>query len=332
MVHRLVISILFLSAALSFAGNLHLYQNIDYSPELLGELCSFELSLLRNEVFANHGYIFSSTWLDAHFRGQGWYSPVESCCSGGDQYPDFSSRENSNIQVFREMEDGLGKTIYSCWMRENTSLFDYDYYRDVTSEQPAPSVIDDFDRSTDFPIELGSYPCVSSEDLLPFEQFSTLYEYSCDRSARLIEDSDFKKAQEEILETLTSEFDLTEHCVYRVYRRSDGSIASVDKVGLIDEPFPLEPAWLWSAYFNPDGSLAAFYPWCTWTTRSFLMLYGTDGDRTVLRAAIWVDYLEFIIEMEIFEGPYSVLPFKVNLCDEEDFFEESRFVMLTKRR
>lgn len=334
MAHYLVISMLLLSAALSSADNLHLYQDIDYSPESLEGLCSFELCLLRNEVFANHGYIFSSIWLDAHFKRQGWYSPVAGCCSDGDQYPDFSSRENSNIQLFLEMEDGLGRTIYSCWTRENTSLFDYEYYREVTSEQPAPSVIDDFDRSTDFPIELGSYPCVSSEDLLPFELFSTLYRYSSDRFERMIEDSSFERAQQEILETASVEFDLTEYCVYRVYRRSDGSIAEVSKMGLINELFPMEPFTLWSAYFHPDGSLAAFYPWCTWMTKSVFMLYSTDEDRAVLRAAIGVDYLEHIIEMEIFEGPYPVLPFKVILCDEGDncyMLEESRFLMLIER-
>ena len=320
------------SAVLSFADNLHLYHNIDYSPESLGELSSFELCLLRNEVFANHGYIFSSIWLDEHFRKQEWYSPVEGCCSGGDQYPDFSSQENSNIQLFLEMEDGLGRTIYSCWTHENTSLFDYEYYREVTSEQPVPSVIDDFDRSTDSPMELGSYPCVSSEDLLPFEQFSTLYEHYSERSERMDYDYDFRRAQEEMLNTLSAEFDLTEHCVYRVYWRSDGSIAMVDKVQMRDEPFPMNPSWLWSANFYPDGSLASFYPWCTWLTKSFFMLYGTNGDRTVLRAAIWVDYLEYIIEMEIFEGPYHVLPFKVILCDDSyENLEESRFAMLTKR-
>lgn len=332
MLRNLIISMLFLSASPSIADNLRLYQNIDYSPELLGELCLFELCLLRNEVFAVHGYIFSSIWLDAHFKGQDWYSPVEGCCSGGDQYPDFSSQENSNIQLFREMEEGFGKTIYSCWTRENTSSFDYEYYRNVTSEQPAPSVIDDFDRFTDFPMELGSHPCVSSEDLLPFEQFSALYENSGYRSERMIEDNDFREAQEEILETLAADFDLTGYCVYRVYRRSDGSIARVEKVEMFDEPFPMEPDWMWSAYFDPDGSLVAFRPWCTLTGRSFFMLYGADGDRTVLRAAVQANYLEYIIEMEIFDGPYPVLPFKVILCDEENYFEESRFRMLTGRR
>ena len=286
MVRHLVIIILLLSAALSFADNLHLYQDIDYSPESLKELSLFELCLLRNEVFANHGYIFSSVWLGEHFNRQDWYSPLEGCCSGGDQYPDFSSQENNNIQLFREMEDGLGRTIYSCWTRENTSLFDYEYYREVTSEQPVPSVFDDYNMYTDFPIELGSNPCVSSENLLPFEQFSTLYEYTSERSERMDDDYDFLRAQEEMLESAATEFDLQEYGAYRVYRRPDGSIARVDKVRLQSGPIFMDPSPRWSAFFDADGNLAAFLPICTWTTKLCALLYGTDDDRTVLRAAI----------------------------------------------
>ena len=330
MVHHLVASMLLLSAALSFADDLHLYQNIDYSPEMLQELSLFELCLLRNEVFANHGYIFSSGWLDAHFKAQRWYSPVEGCCSGGNQFPDFSSQENRNIQLFREMEDGLGRTIYSCWTRENTSLFDYEYYREVTSQQPAPSVFDGYNMYTEFPIELGSNPCLSSEDLLPFEQFSTLYDYSSDRNERMDDDYDFERAQEEILELAAAEFDLQDYGVYRVFRRPSGSIARIDKIRLQYGPVFMDPFPLWSAYFNADGNLAAYIPTCTWTTKLCVLLYGTYDDRTVLRAVIRGNYMGRI-EMEVFEGTYPVLPFTVILCNEdEDYYmlEESRFLML----
>jgi hypothetical protein len=187
---------------------------------------------------------------------------------------------------------------------------------------------------TDFPIELGSYPRVSNEDLLPFEQFSTLYEYSSERSERMDEDYDFLRAQEEMLESAAFEFDLQEYGVYRVYRRPGGAIARVDKVRLQSGPIFMEPFPLWSAFFNADGNLAAFLPTCTWTTKLCVLLYGTDNDRTVLRAAIRGSYTG-LIEMEVFEGPYPVLPFRIILCDEGESYymlDESRFVILIERR
>jgi hypothetical protein len=44
----------------------------------LSQLSSWELVLMRNEIYARHGYVFQRTDLQDYFGQQPWYSPKDS--------------------------------------------------------------------------------------------------------------------------------------------------------------------------------------------------------------------------------------------------------------
>ena len=62
-------------------------------------LSSYQLSIIRNEIFARHGYIFKSTKMRNYFNDQNWYSPR---FKKVDQY--LSSIEKENIKLIKEYE------------------------------------------------------------------------------------------------------------------------------------------------------------------------------------------------------------------------------------
>ena len=63
----------------------------DFSPA--------ELRLARNEIFARHGYVFSSADLTAHFSAQPWYQPVSD-----NNAVRLSTIETANIALIQHME------------------------------------------------------------------------------------------------------------------------------------------------------------------------------------------------------------------------------------
>jgi len=62
-------------------------------------LSSNQLRLMRNEIFARHGYIFKSDDLKNYFSKQGWYSPRFSDVTGK-----LSNIEKSNIEFIKSYE------------------------------------------------------------------------------------------------------------------------------------------------------------------------------------------------------------------------------------
>ncbi|HJQ23683.1 MAG TPA: YARHG domain-containing protein [Blastocatellia bacterium] len=58
-------------------GDMVLFQNQRVGAELLRGLGLYELRLLRNEVYALHGRMFNTSWIQQYFDQQPWYTPKE---------------------------------------------------------------------------------------------------------------------------------------------------------------------------------------------------------------------------------------------------------------
>ncbi len=59
-----------------------------------------ELRLMRNEIYARHGYIFSSADLREHFGRQSWYYPTSKNVT-------LNSVEQYNVNFIKQYEDGV---------------------------------------------------------------------------------------------------------------------------------------------------------------------------------------------------------------------------------
>jgi len=69
--------------------------------DLNGKNC-FDLKIMRNEVFARHGYIFKTPDMTAYFSNQPWYRPQFT-----DVTSQLSSDEAANIQQIKNHESEL---------------------------------------------------------------------------------------------------------------------------------------------------------------------------------------------------------------------------------
>jgi hypothetical protein len=74
------------------------------SEDLAGKTL-WELKIMRNEIFARHGYKFKSQDMKEYFSKQKWYKP---------EYDDVTSKltevENANIKMIKEYENNLQKS------------------------------------------------------------------------------------------------------------------------------------------------------------------------------------------------------------------------------
>jgi hypothetical protein len=58
-------------------GDMELFENKLVTEAMLRGLSLHELRLLRNEIYARHGRIFKTLWIQQYFGGQMWYDPKE---------------------------------------------------------------------------------------------------------------------------------------------------------------------------------------------------------------------------------------------------------------
>jgi YARHG domain-containing protein len=58
-------------------GDMELFENKLIAEAMLRGLSLHELRLLRNEIYARHGRVFKTLWLQQYFGGQAWYDPNE---------------------------------------------------------------------------------------------------------------------------------------------------------------------------------------------------------------------------------------------------------------
>lgn len=73
------------------------YRKVVYSDIVY--MSSSDLRIMRNEIYARHGYIFDSADLRRYFMNQSWYTPRTKNVK-------LSSIEEYNVKVIKQYEDG----------------------------------------------------------------------------------------------------------------------------------------------------------------------------------------------------------------------------------
>jgi hypothetical protein len=67
-------------------------------------LSSYQLKIMRNEIFARHGYIFKTDAMRNHFRNQGWYQKINKLSNNDDALARLSQIEKTNIAFIKKYE------------------------------------------------------------------------------------------------------------------------------------------------------------------------------------------------------------------------------------
>ena len=87
-------------------GDMELFENKLISDAMLRGLSLHELRLLRNEIYARHGRIFKTIWLQQYFGGQVWYDPKEDF-----KDEEISGPDKTNIETIVAYENKLHNSI-----------------------------------------------------------------------------------------------------------------------------------------------------------------------------------------------------------------------------
>ncbi len=87
-------------------GDMELFENKLISDAMLRGLSLHELRLLRNEIYARHGRIFKTVWIQQYFGGQPWYDPKEDF-----KDEDISGPDKTNIETIVKYENKLHDSI-----------------------------------------------------------------------------------------------------------------------------------------------------------------------------------------------------------------------------
>jgi hypothetical protein len=90
-------------------GDMEYFTGRAITADMLHGLSLFELRLLRNEVYARHGRVFHTAWLQGYFEGQSWYVP------GGDGADEatLSAIEAQNVATIASYEGRLHESLAS---------------------------------------------------------------------------------------------------------------------------------------------------------------------------------------------------------------------------
>jgi hypothetical protein len=87
-------------------GDMELFENKLISDQMLRGLSLLELRLLRNEIYARHGRIFKTLWIQQYFGGQPWYDPKEDF-----KDEEISGSDKTNIETIVTYENKLHDSI-----------------------------------------------------------------------------------------------------------------------------------------------------------------------------------------------------------------------------
>jgi YARHG domain len=87
-------------------GDMELFENKLISEQMLRGLSLHELRLLRNEIYARHGRVFKTLWLQQYFGSQPWYDPK-------DDFKDdqLSGPDKTNVETIVAYESKLHDQI-----------------------------------------------------------------------------------------------------------------------------------------------------------------------------------------------------------------------------
>jgi len=87
-------------------GDLELFEDKLISDAMLRGLSLHELRLLRNEIYARHGRIFKTMWIQQYFGSQSWYDPKEDF-----KDEEISGSDKTNIETIVAYENKLHNSI-----------------------------------------------------------------------------------------------------------------------------------------------------------------------------------------------------------------------------
>lgn len=87
-------------------GDMELFENKLITEAMLRGLSLHELRLLRNEIYARHGRIFVTMWLQQYFGSQPWYDPKEDF-----KDEQISGSDKTNIETIVAYENKLHNSI-----------------------------------------------------------------------------------------------------------------------------------------------------------------------------------------------------------------------------
>jgi len=87
-------------------GDMELFENKLIGENMLRGLSLHELRLLRNEIYARHGRIFKTMWLQQYFGGQPWYDPNENF-----KDEELSGPDKTNVETIVAYENQLHNSI-----------------------------------------------------------------------------------------------------------------------------------------------------------------------------------------------------------------------------
>src|SRR2546423_1201125 len=87
-------------------GDLELFEDKLISDAMLHGLSLHELRLLRNEIYARHGRIFKTMWLQQYFGSQSWYDPKEEF-----KDEEVSGSDKTNVETIVAYENKLHNSI-----------------------------------------------------------------------------------------------------------------------------------------------------------------------------------------------------------------------------
>src|SRR5256886_1935817 len=87
-------------------GDMELFEDKLIAETMLRGLSLHELRLLRNEIYARHGRIFKTMWIQQYFGSQPWYDPKEEF-----KDEDISGSDKTNIETIVAYENNLHNSI-----------------------------------------------------------------------------------------------------------------------------------------------------------------------------------------------------------------------------
>ncbi|HXI23362.1 MAG TPA: YARHG domain-containing protein [Pyrinomonadaceae bacterium] len=87
-------------------GDMELFEDKLISDAMLTGLSLHELRLLRNEIYARHGRIFKTMWIQQYFGSQSWYDPKEEF-----KDEEISGSDKTNIETIVAYEGKLHNSI-----------------------------------------------------------------------------------------------------------------------------------------------------------------------------------------------------------------------------
>jgi len=85
---------------------MELFENKLIAESMLHGLSLHELRLLRNEIYARHGRIFKTMWIQQYFGFQPWYDPKEDF-----KDEEISGSDKTNIETIVAYENKLHNSI-----------------------------------------------------------------------------------------------------------------------------------------------------------------------------------------------------------------------------